>query len=146
MWVEERARQDAALFRDAREIWRDLKLAAETAVEQFNKFYCHRDAPEFEFRACDEITEDCFRVLSLPANGAQQRYIEVRYQSERRGIFVSPKCYEMSFGFVAANGTWLASSNIGPLTPDALCKLILDPLLFPTGTREPVNPPLLKAV
>jgi hypothetical protein len=89
-WLEKLATGDADFERDGAEVWRNLKLAAETIVNSFNVIYCQHNRPDFEFIDCTEVNENCFRVRQIPNAGDAERYFEVRFNPARRVISVSP--------------------------------------------------------
>ena len=84
-----RSVKDAEFNRDGPEIWRDLSLAAETQKGQFNEIYCHPRTPEFALSDCRDVTENCFRVRSLPEPGESERWMEFRFRPEARAIVVT---------------------------------------------------------
>jgi hypothetical protein len=157
-WVEKEAQEQAQFLRDGPELWRNFRLAADVAVECFNRCYCQPFAPEFAFGDCLEVTNTCFRVRNLPRPGEAERFIECRFKLEGRRIIVSqdPTPAKLAVGgFKFAKAAPEAKFSLfflaGPepqesaeeVSIEEACKLLLRPFLFPDGPRTPINPPQL---
>jgi hypothetical protein len=156
-WVLRQALDDAEFNRDGPEVWRDLKVAAEIAVRDFNNCYCQPKAPEFAFNACREVSDDCFRVRRIPGPGERERWAEFWFRPEKRAIDVKthPQGHaSIPQGFIfgrekpeAKIGLLLweqGSSTDRPpraVSFDEASRLLLHPFLFADGPREPINPP-----
>jgi hypothetical protein len=153
-----RAVEDAEFNRDGPEIWRDLSLAAETQKGQFNEIYCHPRTPEFALSDCRDVTENCFRVRSLPEPGESERWMEFRFRPEARAIVVTahPTSHaSVPGGSVSAFFGMDSDGNLGSELPDPdsapdavrfismdeASALLLQPFLFADGPRDPIHPP-----
>jgi hypothetical protein len=144
-WVEREARRQIIMMRDGPELWRNLKMAVETAINSWRRIYCHPQARELEYERCLDITENCFRVRRIPGPQEKERYFEVLYYPDTGLISVRPKEYGKTLTMnVTAEGTitLIEPSNGGepetPFTVDDASRYLLKPFLDEFGLRKPL--------
>ena len=141
-FVKAEARVRAVILRDGPELWRNLALAVEIAVKSWVRIYNHNLSAEIQFSRCPEITENCFRVRTIPAPGRHdEKYFEVRYDPQTGKVTVTPNRYKKIFALaVQPDGSLTFVSSEAPplpIAPKDLARELLKPFLDGLGPRTP---------
>jgi hypothetical protein len=138
-WVAVEARNRALILRDGPELWRDFKLAVENSVSTWLRIYNRNLQPEIQFSGCHEITENCFRVRTIPQPGKAGKHFEVRYDPPSGTLRVMP--YKRVFAItVQPDGSLKFTSTENPgslMGPSELDREILEPFIDALGARNP---------
>jgi hypothetical protein len=132
-------------MRDGPELWRNLQVAVEIAIKSWRRIYSYAQARELEYEKCPEITENCFRVRTVPGPQGKERYFEVMFDPDAGSISVRPEKYQKVFGMdVNSEGkvTLIKPPNSGePETPVSIedaSRYLLKPFLDEFGLRRPL--------
>lgn len=59
-WVEDQARVEARIYRDGREVWRNLKLSVRQALDDYTRIYSPPGMQEVAFTDCQATTETVY--------------------------------------------------------------------------------------
>jgi hypothetical protein len=144
-WVENEARRQIIMMRHGPELWRNLRVAVETAINSWKRIYCHAQAQELEYTRCLEITENCFRVRSIPGPQEKERYFEVLYDPNTGFISVRPERHRQAFHMCVTDDGKVTlikpSTDERPETPvsvEDVSRCLLKPFLDEFGLRKPL--------
>jgi hypothetical protein len=141
-FVEAEAKVRAIILRDGPELWRNLALAVEVAVGSWVRIYNSQQPAEIQYSGCPGITENCFRIRSIPAPGQRdEKYFEVRYDPNAGRVTVTPSRYKKAFALAVQSGGGLkftsGESSAAALEPVEMARELLKPFLDAMGLRTP---------
>ena len=145
-WIYEEAKMTATFLRDGKELWRRLRDQVKADVEEWVGIYNKPNTPEIAFSDCREVTENCFRVRTIPAPGETERYLELAFNPRTGELKTSGEKPDRSYCCAADPEGKLTIQSVPPsaafpngLSLQGVSKDLLKPFIEELGWHEPIN-------
>jgi hypothetical protein len=131
-WLQDDARIAALIYRDGKDLWRDLKLAIRTAVDEYNRIYCEPGHPDLSYNGCEYLNDDCARVRIIPQPpGREEVSYEIMFLPDERRI------QGLNLDLGVEGGKVVLKAGGEMVTIEEASRTMLKPLLSRLPPRQP---------